>query len=248
MTLVDDMVASRFKLCRQLGSGERKGKATIVAMNCEEFASAGLGAEHDGELRLAQETAAREHLAICGECAALAESWDAAREELRLLADSTSVSGAPARVEMRLRQEFRTRHRTMKTRRAAVIAAWSLAAAAMLVGAVSWVNWRAHVAAKQDAAVASANPAAVSGNGSTLIATNLVAANLIADNEESEFTALPGAIYAGNDDAAIVRVRMQRSSLSALGFPVNEDRAAEWIQVDLLVGNDGLPQAVRVAE
>jgi len=73
-------------------------------------------------------------------------------------------------------------------------------------------------------------------------------ANLLADNEENGFTAVPGAIYAGNDDAAVVRVRMQRSSLSELGFPVNEDSAGEWIQVDLLVGNDGLPQAVRVAE
>jgi hypothetical protein len=42
-------------------------------------------------------------------------------------------------------------------------------------------------------------------------------------------------------------VRMQRGALSALGFPVNEDRAGEWIQVDLLVGNDGLPQGVRLA-
>jgi hypothetical protein len=40
---------------------------------------------------------------------------------------------------------------------------------------------------------------------------------------------------------------MQRGALSALGFSVNEDRAAEWIQVDLLVGNDGLPQGVRLA-
>jgi hypothetical protein len=43
-------------------------------------------------------------------------------------------------------------------------------------------------------------------------------------------------------------VRMQRSSLGALGLPVNEERAGEWIQVDLLVGNDGLPQAVRLAQ
>jgi len=28
--------------------------------------------------------------------------------------------------------------------------------------------------------------------------------------------------------------------------PVNEERAGEWIQVDLLVGNDGLPEAVRL--
>jgi hypothetical protein len=43
-------------------------------------------------------------------------------------------------------------------------------------------------------------------------------------------------------------VRMQRGELGALGLPVNEERAAEWIQVDLLVGNDGLPQAVRLPQ
>jgi hypothetical protein len=41
---------------------------------------------------------------------------------------------------------------------------------------------------------------------------------------------------------------MQRGALGAFGLPVNEDRANEWIQVDLLVGNDGLPEAVRLRE
>ncbi|MGA2812840.1 MAG: hypothetical protein ABSG16_15675 [Candidatus Acidiferrum sp.] len=208
-------------------------------MNCEEFASAGLGAEHEDRFSTAQRTAAREHLAVCGECAALAESWDAARGELLLLADVTCVEGAPARVEMRLRQEFRTRHRTIRTHRAAVIAAWGLAAAAVLVGAVSWTNWhKRSVPVRPGSVVTLANAQSIADDD----------ANLLADNEENGFTAVPGAIYAGNDDAAVVRVRMQRSSLSELGFPVNEDSAGEWIQVDLLVGNDGLPQAVRVAE
>jgi hypothetical protein len=215
-------------------------------MNCEEFASAGLGAEHEDRFSTAQRIAAREHLAVCGECAALAESWDAARGELRLLADITSVDGAPARVEMRLRQEFRTRHRTMKTRRAAVIATWGLAAAAVLVGAVSWVNWHDRNIVKRDSAGSASNIQGVGGGVAGGVVGN--DANLLADNEENGFTAVPGAIYAGNDDAAVVRVRMQRSSLGDLGFPVNEDSAAEWIQVDLLVGNDGLPQAVRVAD
>jgi hypothetical protein len=29
---------------------------------------------------------------------------------------------------------------------------------------------------------------------------------------------------------------------------VNEDRAADWIHVDLLVGDDGQPQAVRLPQ
>ena len=71
---------------------------------------------------------------------------------------------------------------------------------------------------------------------------------LVADNELGDFTLLPGVLPADTDDTAILRVRMQRGALGTLGLPVNEDRAGEWIQVDLLVGNDGLPQAVRLPE
>ena len=71
---------------------------------------------------------------------------------------------------------------------------------------------------------------------------------LLADSELSDFTLLPGALMADTAEAAILRVRLQRASLSSLGLPVNEERAGEWIQVDLLVGNDGLPQAVRLPQ
>jgi len=67
-------------------------------------------------------------------------------------------------------------------------------------------------------------------------------------SELDNFTPLPGILPAEADDTEIVRVRMQRGALGALGLPVNEERAGEWIQVDLLVGNDGLPQAVRLRQ
>jgi hypothetical protein len=41
---------------------------------------------------------------------------------------------------------------------------------------------------------------------------------------------------------------MQRGALSALGLPVNEERGGDWIQVDLLVGQDGQPKAVRLPQ
>ena len=50
------------------------------------------------------------------------------------------------------------------------------------------------------------------------------------------------------EDGAIVRVGMERASLSVFGLPVNEDEASDWIQVDLLVGSDGSAQAVRLPE
>ena len=71
---------------------------------------------------------------------------------------------------------------------------------------------------------------------------------MIADNLSGEFTLLPGSLPQETDDAAIVRVRLQRGALGALGLPVNQERAGEWIQVDLLVGEDGQPQAVRLSQ
>jgi hypothetical protein len=234
-------------------------------MNCEEFEAIGLDAERDASLSEMERAAAREHAGTCSGCAGLQDSWQAAGAELRAFAEDTALAQAPARVEMRLRQEFRTQHVTLKMRRTAVVAAWTLAAAAVLLGAVSWRNWRqSHQgeAAKHLNSAPPANkinesefaaranrrdPAAVpSGQRQPVLAEPGRPEALVADNEMSGFTFLPGAFVVDTEEAAILRVRLQRGALGALGLPVNEERAGEWIQVDLLVGEDGLPQAVRL--
>jgi hypothetical protein len=219
-------------------------------MKCEEFEAIGLDGDRDASLSEAERGVAREHVNSCSRCAALQDSWLAARMELRSLADATSQHQAPARVEMRLRQEFWTQHHTVKTRRAAVIAGWALATAAVVVGAVSWINWRAG----QHPGVTS-NPASLTasdrGGAKQQAQDQNLDANsetLLADNELGDFTLLPGVLASDTDDAAIMSVRMQRSALGALGLPVSEENAGDWIQVDLLVGNDGLPQAVRLPQ
>jgi hypothetical protein len=233
----------------------------MCEMKCEEFEAIGLDAERDTALSEMERVAAREHAATCSRCASLQDSWLAARMELRVFADATVAAQTPARVEMRLRQEFRMRHRTVKTRRTAVIAAWALAAAALLIGAVSWRNWRV---SRQDSPTAhlktAGNLAGKNENAGTNGATSSPGAfqtqdsnvaeteTLVADNELSDFTLLPGVLQNELDGADIVSVRMQRGALGALGLPVNEERAGEWIEVDLLVGNDGLPQAVRLPQ
>jgi hypothetical protein len=224
-------------------------------MKCEEFEAIGLDAEGDALLSEAERAAAREHVNSCSRCAAFQDSWLAARTELRSLVEATSEQQAPARVEMRLRQEFRTQHHTVKARRAAVIAAWALAAAAVLVGAVSWINWRMNqhpgAASHPGAQSNPANLTAGGGRGAKQSPDQNLDTNsetLLADNELSDFTLLPGVLPSDTDDAAIMRVRMQRSALGALGLPVSEENASDWIQVDLLVGNDGLPQAVRLPQ
>ena len=236
-------------------------------MTCEEFEAMGLDAERDASLSAADRAAAIEHAGSCSRCAALQDSWQAAGVELRAFAEDTAMAQAPPRVEMRLRQEFRTRHVTLKVRRTAVIAAWALAAAAVLVGAVSWINWRkgspnempnelkstpSVTNSAGNTANSVPNPVApVQGGGAVQQRGSAGAAasqTLVAENELSGFTFLPGAVVTDAGDAAILRVRLQRGALGALGLPVNEELANEWIQVDLLVGDDGLPQAVRLPQ
>ena len=219
------------------------------AMNCEQVEAIVLDLGRDSGADPLERAAAVAHLSHCPRCAALQESWEAAREQLRALGEETLEARAPARVEMRLLQEFRARHRTVVARRTAVFAAWALAAAAILVGAVGTWNWQQsrHLEAEKQK-LAAQNSLETTGAAAQNQGSANLSAGLSSPDDSGEFTPLPGTTLDETDEAAILRVRMQRGSLGALGLPVNEERAGEWIQVDLLVGNDGLPQAVRLAQ
>jgi hypothetical protein len=219
-------------------------------MNCDEFAIEGLEL---GELGsdLPSQREAREHLRTCARCVSLYENWQPLRSELRELGWETRREETPSRVEMRLRQEFQTKHKTLKRQRVAMFAGWGVAAAALVLGTFSWVSW------KHDRTVAK-NSDYVQwrgvSTGSPVEAANVKPAGpelgetLMASNETGEFTLLPGTMPGTLDQSMVVRVEMQRRVLGSLGLTVNEDRAADWIQVDLLVGDDGQPQAVRLPQ
>jgi hypothetical protein len=67
--------------------------------------------------------------------------------------------------------------------------------------------------------------------------------------DESSFVTLPGAMAASEEEGGeIVRVRMARGELTAFGLPVDAQRADDVISVDFLVGEDGMPRAVRLAD
>ena len=210
-------------------------------MNCEEFAIAGL--DRDLDASGAESVAAREHLRSCPHCAALYESFLALRADLRELGQVTSGAMAPSRVEMRLRQEFRTRHTTEKSRGRVVAASWLLAAATMLLVASSLVFWHrsgtVNMAQTQNPSV---RPVALHS-----VATGPeLGGTLIAENDGEEFALIPGAIPGMLDDTAVVRVQMERGSLGAFGLSVNEEHASDIVEVDLLLGADGQPQAYRL--
>jgi predicted anti-sigma-YlaC factor YlaD len=214
-----------------------------VKMNCEEFAIAGLDRNLDaGGVDTGD---ARAHLRDCPHCAALYESLLALRSDLRELAQLTSEATAPSRVEMRLRQEFRTRNTTEKSRGRAVVASWLLAAATLVLVATSLVLWQRHgLVNTVKTQKPSETPAAVRS-----VATGPeLGGTLIAENDGDEFALIPGAIPGMLDDTTVVRVQMERGSLGALGLSVNEEHANDVVQVDLLLGADGQPQAYRLPQ
>jgi hypothetical protein len=218
-------------------------------MKCEEFEAIGLertGSRVD-ELDAALRAAAAEHAAQCPNCAALQESWGEARIALQALRETTQDAETPQRVEMRLRHEFGMRHRRARARSVATLAAWALTVATVLVAGLSWWNWK--LAQGHHADVSAGNTVKTPAPAPTLSATDTSEeATLIASNDAGDFTLLPGTWPQDVDDSAIVRVGMQRGALSALGLLVNEERATDWIQVDLLIGQDGLPKAVRLPQ
>ena len=218
-------------------------------MTCEEFQMADLDiglTVDEGPLQ----RAARQHLLDCPHCAALHENWLALRTDLHAFGAETREVEAPSRVEMRLRQEFRAKHKILKTRRAALVAAWALAGAAVVVYLITWFNWRLDRHNLETKQQPQAGPAAAGAVHAVVQHVKPAGPEfgevLVASNDSSEFTLLPGTMPGSLEDATVVHVQMQRGALGALGLTVNEEHAADWIQLDLLVGDDGQPQAVRL--
>lgn len=230
-------------------------------MNCQKFEAVGLGLDRESAVNgidPMEFAAAIEHADSCARCAALQESWQEAQVELAALREATRDATAPVRVEMRLRQELWAKRRAMKVRAFAITSTWVLASAALLLVAMSWWNW--HIAQEniplqgpntsaspaKNNAPTNVDPAAKSETTQKNDTDSSGDATLIAANDAEDFTLLPGSLPQETGDGAVVRVRLQRGALGALGLPVNEERAGEWIQVDLFVGQDGQPQAVRL--
>src|SRR5690242_12078814 len=179
-------------------------------MNCEQFESVGweLGRAGDGT-ESAEMLAAREHASHCTRCAALHKSWQEVDAAVAMLRAATQESQTPARVEMRLRQQFRAQHQGRKVRSTTILAAWALATAALLVVAVSWWNWRS----TQRRAL---TPSVVVNNQSDRTTETPVSEKpdiseqpvLMAESDSGDFTSLPGTLPQEGADAAIVRVRL----------------------------------------
>ena len=212
----------------------------METMNCEEFELRGLDVDR-ADANPLEAAAAAQHAQICARCGGLLESWREVKGDLRLLREATQLDSAPMRVEMRLKQELRTRREARVPRRTVLIAA--LAAAAVLAASVGWVRMRMKPVTPVSVPTISAQMSGANTNDSNADEGETL---LAADYDGGEFTQLPGSLPSESGQNSILQVRMQRGALGRFGLPVDPDQAAEWVDVDFLVGEDGQPQAVRL--
>lgn len=222
-------------------------------MNCEEFGIIvhELAREDAREvLGDAAAVMARFHAETCEACAArLAEARCLALALGDAAEDSRGLQ-APAALEESLALSFREHRRVLEQSRSRARrlrlrwAEWMAvaAAAAALVIAGAWNFSRGH---GDTAPKVTVHPAAVAVNdGGT---ERPMAAVETAAVEDSDFVPVPyGEALSADDPGLVVRVSLSRSALGSLGYPVDEMNGGDVVEADLLVGEDGLPRAVRL--
>jgi hypothetical protein len=148
-------------------------------------------------------------------------------EGLRALA-ADGPREAPLHIEEQLRAQFRKQNRRRH------LAAWMPAFSVATAAGIALLLW---VHAKPKPAPA---PAVVAA---------LAVAPVAEEDADSSFYPLPEAeALPAVENAMVVRVQLPVSSLQLMGVPVGEERADASVQADLLLGQDGLARAVRLAQ
>ena len=148
-------------------------------------------------------------------------------EGLRALA-AEGPREAPLHIEEQLKAKFRKQNRRRH------LAAWMPAFSVATAAGIALLLW---VHAKPKPAPA---PAVVAA---------LAVVPVAEEDADSSFYPLPEAeALPAVENAMVVRVQLPVSSLQLMGVPVGEERADASVQADLLLGQDGLARAVRLAQ
>lgn len=165
---------------------------------------------------------------------------------LRALA-ADSPREAPAYVERRLLAEL---HRRSGARRRNLW--WMASSAAAIAAAVAvalWIQPAPRKAAPLRASVANSQPSHVMTAATAPVIQPAMRVRKAASRPNQtamSFYPLPDAeALPPLENATVIRVQLPMSSLRLMGFQINEDRASERIEADVLLGQDGLARGVR---
>ncbi|MFZ3214597.1 MAG: hypothetical protein WA192_00890 [Candidatus Acidiferrales bacterium] len=230
----------------------------VERMDCARFAEVLHDLDRPGSQGTSLCECALAHAEACSHCAALLTEVESLDFALRQVAEEASDLQAPPRVETLLLQEFRRQ----KSANASRGVRWQLAAfgaAAAVLLALGLSLHRQHLATPGGTAAAgvastqSSGRAAgqAAGNADTTDAQSAAEPAAVAGSGDTEYaTAFLPLPYADDpadlQGAAVVRVVLPRSTLAAYGLPVEGMNIGEQVTADMVVSQDGTPQAVRL--
>jgi len=226
-------------------------------MNCFQFEELFHDLDRPGTDGFAARDSVLAHAESCSRCALLlteAESLDLA---LSALSARENGEQASPRLEKLLREEFRRGHAVSSRRRVRwQIAALSTAAVMLLTLGLLLRHRSGTPTGVQSGSL---NPSAAPNSGANATNAGSIGADTstsdvaLAENQQADsdsetpFVPLPYADDSmAGEGGAIVRVMLSRPALASLGLPVTDMADTDRVPADIIVSEDGAPQAIRL--
>jgi len=233
-------------------------------MNCSQFQDMVQDLARNVALDGAARRDALAHADSCARCDELLANAQSLTGALCSLAASKATAEAPLSVEQALLREFRKEYaparQPVRWPRWSAVGLASLAAAAIL--SVMVVKHAGLFHGTAGGPAGASNPANTPGAsvdaGATQVSANLSAGTnemTIVDpadldpNFAQNYVPLPIALDAPPaEDEAVVRVSVSPATLASYGLRINETSSAGSVVADFVVGEDGIPRAVRLVQ
>ena len=229
-------------------------------MNCAEFAQLVHDLDRPGSKGYEQREATLNHAESCGNCGVLLIENESLDFALSRIASEAVREVVSSRLESALVREFRREKTQAAKQRMKWQAAMIGAAAAVFLALGLWLQhfgFPMKNAAPSSLAVTAQNNGAVASPswGETQPAesrteTSATMADLADEaglDTAQGFTPLP---YADDpsmiEGGSVVRVILSRSALASFGVPLTGVESADQIPADLVVSQDGTPEAIRL--
>lgn len=230
-------------------------------MDCAQFEEFLHDLDRPGTGGFALRDIALVHVETCSHCAQLLTQAEWLDLVLHAVSTTEIAQQAAPRVEAALMNEFRRRRAATSGPRVRWQLATLGAAAAVLL--VLGFSLRHRIGPASGSVQHSQDASLLSGEGKPGNASNPVSPSVapdssgqeetVAENELGDsgdataFVALPYADdSAAHDGGAIIRVVLSRPALASLGLPVTDLGATDRIPADIVVSEDGAPQAIRL--
>ncbi|MFZ3331583.1 MAG: hypothetical protein WA197_13190 [Candidatus Acidiferrales bacterium] len=242
----------------------------MLRMDCSQFADALHELDRPGTPGAAVREGALAHAETCSDCGALVTEAESLDFALGQISQQASDLQAPPRIEAALLREFRREKSQAASRRLHFqLAVVGIAAAILLVLGLTFHRPRPAAFGKTPSVSASAVAPASSRLRSREHPTSTVPANnasiepratrsraqaekaATSNSDATEYaTAYVPLPYAYDpsdlEGGAVVRVVLPRAALISYGLPVEAMGVSDQVTADMVVSEDGTPQAIRL--